>query len=77
MAQTVEITVNYGADSISQNFLEPVTVNDILNNSVIRGALSFGQNVVLKDADGVLLAGDEVLEDGADVYIEKKAASKA
>lgn len=77
MAQAIEVTVNYGADSITQNFLEPVTVDRVLNDPTIRGALSYGQNVVLQDADGVVLDGAEVLEDGADVYVVKKAASKA
>ena len=77
MADITRVTVVYNDEEITQSFESPVTAGQILGNSIIKGSLGFGDNVVLQDSDGAEFASGDVISNGDTVYVARRAAQKA
>lgn len=73
----LSITIRYGAtNELSKSVRPGTTVQNILSDTTIQGALGFGSNVQAL-SDGQVLSSTATLSDGDVLVIETKANSKA
>lgn len=73
----MSITVKYGSgNSLTKTFPVGTTVDGVLKNDAIKGALGFGNNVE-GHVDGVPQTGSTSLRDGITLAVYDKACQKA
>ncbi len=72
----MNITVQYGTQTMAKNFIENPTVSQVLGSASVKAELGYGDNVRAL-VNGVEQSGNALVEDGATLVVETKANSKA
>lgn len=72
----MNINIKYGSRNQNFDFAEGTSIDNVLNDSAIRGALGYGQSVEAH-LDGVPQKGSITLRDGDTLSVHDKQCSKA
>ena len=76
MANTQQVTVRYGVDSITRTFDVPVTIRQLRQDANIRAALGYGDSVKYL-INGVEMRDDVIVPNGTTVSVETSCNTKA
>lgn len=76
MANTQQVTIRYGVDSVTRTFDVPVTIRQLRQDANIRATLGYGDSVKFL-INGVEMSDDVTVPNGATVSVETACNTKA